>query len=199
VDVDAAERVAANPDAHAAGLRAQAEAQVLLENRDGILPLTPGAKVWLHAIDPALAAQAGLQVVDKVEDAEIAILRVASPSERLHPYHFFGALQDEGRLDFRDGDDGYEAIKRAAAAVPTVVVVDLFRPAVLSNIRDKVQGLVASFGSSDQAVLDVLSGRVAAKGRLPFELPSSMQAVERQNPAKPNDSEQPLYPVGYGL
>jgi len=62
-----------------------------------------------------------------------------------------------------------------------------------------VQGLVASFGSSDQAVLDVLVGDVQAKGRLPFELPSSMDAVERQNPARPNDSEQPLYPFRYGL
>jgi len=199
VDVDAATRIVANPEAHAAGVRAQAEAQVLLENRDGVLPLKDGAKVWLYRIDPALVAQRGLQVVENVNDADIAVLRVSSPSERLHPYHFFGAIQDEGRLDFRNGDDGYEAIKRAAAAVPTVVVVDVFRPAVLTNVREKVQGLVASFGSSDQAVLDVLSGHVEAKGRLPFELPSSMQAVEKQDPAKPNDSERPLYPVGYGL
>jgi len=199
VDVEEASRVAANPAAHAAGRRAQAQAQVLLENRDAILPLKPGSKVWLYQIDPAIAAQAGVQVVEALDDADIAVLRVSSPAERVHPHHFFGAIQDEGRLDFRDGDDGYEAIKRAAAAVPTVVVVDLFRPAILSNIRDRVQGLVASFGSSDQAVLDVLSGQVDAKGRLPFELPSSMDAVERQNPALPNDSEAPLYPVGYGL
>jgi len=199
VDVDAAARIAANPDAHAAGLRAQAQAQVLLENQGGVLPLKAGSKVWLYQIDPVLAARRGLQVVKDVNEADIAVLRVSSPSERLHPYHFFGAIQDEGRLDFRDGDEGYDAIKRASAAVPTVVVVDLFRPAVLTNIRDQVQGLVASFGSSDQAVLDVLTGTVQAKGRLPFELPSSMQAVERQDPAKPNDSENPLYPFGYGL
>jgi len=199
VDVDQATRIAANPDAHAAGLRAQAEAQVLLENRNGVLPIKQGSKVWLYQIDPALAAQRGLQVVEDVNDADIAVLRVSSPSELLHPYHFFGKIQDEGRLDFRAGDAGYDAIKRAAAVVPTVVVADLFRPAVLTNIREQVQGLVASFGSSDQAVLDVLVGALQAKGRLPFELPSSMQAVEKQDPAKPNDSENPLYPFGYGL
>jgi len=199
VDVDQAPRIVANPDAHAAGLRAQAEAQVLLENRNGVLPIKQGTKVWLYQIDPALAAQRGLQVVEDVNDADIAVLRVSSPSELLHPYHFFGKIQDEGRLDFRAGDAGYDAIKRAAAAAPTVAVVDLFRPAVLTNIREQVQGLVASFGSSDQAVLDVLVGTVQAKGRLPFELPSSMQAVEKQDPAKPNDSENPLYPFGYGL
>jgi len=199
VDEDAAVRVAANPDAHAAGLRAQAQAQVVLENRDGMIPLQAGSKVWLYGMEADAANAHGVQAVTRLDEADIAIVRVDSPFETLHPWHVIGSGQQEGRLDFRDGDEGYEAIKRAANAVPTVVVVDLFRPAVLSNIRERVQGLVASFGSSDQAVLDVLTGKVQAKGRLPFELPSSMQAVERQNPALPDDSERPLYPVGYGL
>jgi len=197
VDIDDAVHVAANPDAHAAGLRAQSEAQVILENHDGILPVKPGSKVWLYGMDASAAAAHGFQVVNTPAEAEIAIVRVASPFETLHPWHVIGSEQQEGRLDFRDGDPGYDAIKAAAAVVPTVVIADLFRPAVLTNIRERVQGLVASFGSSDAAVLDVLTGTIAAKGRLPFELPSSMQAVERQNPALPDDSEHPLYPLGY--
>jgi beta-glucosidase len=38
-----------------------------------------------------------------------------------------------------------------------------------------------------------------AKGRLPFELPSSMEAVRKQKPDVPYDSEEPLYPFGFGL
>jgi beta-glucosidase len=34
---------------------------------------------------------------------------------------------------------------------------------------------------------------------LPVELPSSMAAVERQDPARPDDSEKPLFPYGAGL
>jgi len=197
VDEDDALRVASNPAAHAAGLRAQAEAQVILENREEILPLRVGSRVWLYGMETAVAREYGLQVVDEPHAADVAIVRVASPFETLHPWHAIGSVQQEGRLDFRDGDEGYEAVKRAADAAATVVVVDLFRPAVLTNLQERVQGLVTSFGSSDQAVLDVLTGRVQAKGRLPFELPSSMQAVERQNPALPDDSERPLYPLGY--
>jgi len=197
VDEDNAVRIAANPDAHAAGLQAQARAQVILENQDAILPLPAESKIWLYGMDAAVAREYGFQVAEHLTDADIAIVRVQSPFETLHPWHAIGSVQQEGRLDFRDGDEGYEAIKQATAAVPTVAIVDLFRPAVLTNIQGRVQGLVASFGSSDQAVLDVLSGKIEAKGRLPFELPSSMQAVERQNPAIPDDSENPLYPVGY--
>jgi beta-glucosidase-like glycosyl hydrolase len=36
-------------------------------------------------------------------------------SELLHPHHVFGSRQKEGRLDFRDGDPAYEALKRACA------------------------------------------------------------------------------------
>ena len=42
-------------------------------------------------------------------------------------------------------------------------------------------------------------GKAKAKGHLPFELPSSMAAVEKQDPAVPNDSEKPLFKHGFGL
>jgi beta-glucosidase len=106
--------------------------------------------------------------------------------------------QNEGRLDFRDGDADYEAIKRAAAAVPTLVAVNMDRPAILTNVRDHAAALLVTFGASDAAVLDVITGRAKPRGRLPFELPSSMAAVEAQDPAKPDDSAKPLYPRGAG-
>jgi beta-glucosidase len=40
---------------------------------------------------------------------------------------------------------------------------------------------------------------VAPRGRLPFELPSSMAAVEAQAEDAPHDSEKPLYPIHFGL
>jgi beta-glucosidase len=130
--------------------------------------------------------------------ADLALVRVNAPFERLHPHHFFGARQNEGRLDFRDGDADYEAVKQARAARRSVVAVNLDRPAILTNIRDKTDVLIATFGASDAAVLDVATGQARGEGRLPFELPSSMAAVEAQDPARPDDSAAPLYPRGYG-
>ncbi len=59
--------------------------------------------------------------------------------------------------------------------------------------------LLATFGASDAAVLDVVTGRAIARGRLPFELPSSMAAVAAQDPAVADDSRAPLYPRGAGI
>ena len=58
--------------------------------------------------------------------------------------------------------------------------------------------LCADFGVSDNALLDVLMGRAKAQGHLPFELPSSMAAVEAQKSDVSHDSVHPLYAYGYG-
>jgi len=88
------------------------------------------------------------------------------------------------------------ALNRASAAVPTIVAVDLDRPAVLSGLREKASAMLGLFGASDAALLRTITGASTPKGRLPVELPSSMAAVLAQDPARPDDSNSPLYPRG---
>ena len=83
--------------------------------------------------------------------------------------------------------------------MPTVLAIFLDRPAILTNIQSKAAAILANYGATDAAVLDVVMGKATAKGRLPVELPSSMAAVEAQNPAVPDDSSNPLYPRGAGI
>ncbi|NBC34986.1 glycoside hydrolase family 3 protein [Novosphingobium sp. FSY-8] len=200
VDPQAAETVLRDASAHALAAQTQRAAQVLLHNT-GLLPVAPaGKKVWLFGMERAAAQAAGLTVVDTPEAADFAIIRAESPSEMLHPHHFFGSRQKEGRLDFRDGDAAYDALKRASAAhKPAVFALFLDRPTILTNIRPKAAAILANFGASDAAVLDVVLGKAKAKGRLPFELPSSMAAVAKQDPAQPDDSARPLYKRGAGI
>ena len=75
----------------------------------------------------------------------------------------------------------------------------LDRPAVIPEIAAQAAALLANFGASDAALLDVIFGRFAPSGKLPFELPSSMEAVQRQKEDVPYDSENPLFPFGHGL
>jgi beta-glucosidase len=79
------------------------------------------------------------------------------------------------------------------------VHIYLERPAVIPEIAERSAALLAGFGASDAAVLDVIFGRFRPTGRLPFELPSSMDAVRRQKEDAPYDSENPLFPFGHGL
>ena len=130
--------------------------------------------------------------------ADVAIVRLTSPFERLHPQYIFGAMQHEGSLAFRDGEPEYEAFKQVSSVVPTVVTVYLDRPAILTPLKERARAVIANFGVSDAALLDVLAGRAKPEGKLPFELPSSMDAVLAQKSDVPHDSARPLYPLGFG-
>jgi beta-glucosidase len=82
---------------------------------------------------------------------------------------------------------------------PTVTVVYMDRPYVIPEIARDSAALVAHFGVTDQALLDVVTGAFAPVGRMPFELPSSMEAVRAQKEDVPHDSPNPLFAFGHGL
>jgi beta-glucosidase len=200
VDPKAAEAIVGARAFLAEGRAAQSKALTLLENKNRLLPLKgAGRKVWLLGVSPEVARAHGLTPVTDLAQAELAIIRTAAPFQTLHPTYTFGSRQHEGDLSFKDGAADYEAIKAASAKVPTVVSVYLDRPAILTNLKDKAAALVGDFGASDDALLDALTGVIPPQGRLPFELPSSMAAVEAQAEDAPHDSAQPLYPIHYGL
>jgi len=199
VDTIAAGRIVGNAQFQNEATAAQRRSLVLLENKNDILPLVArGKRVFLHGVDSATAARYGFTVVPDLSHAEIAIVRTNAPFQRLHPNYAFGALWHEGDLGFRAGDPEFEEIKRIAAAVPTIVTVYLDRPAILTELKDRVSALIGNFGVSDAALLDVLTGVAQPAGKLPFELPSSMQEVEAQNSAVPHDTAHPLYRIGFG-
>lgn len=198
VDPAAAVALLSRPEVRAEARRTQAEAIVPLEDRRNN-HLKPGTRVFLRGMDKAAAAEAGLVVVDAPEQAEVAIVRLSAPHEILHPQYFFGSIQHEGSLAFKPDDPDLVALQAIASKVPAIVDIYLDRPAILTPIRPLAAQLFADFGASDAALLDVLAGRVATRGRLPFELPSSMAAVERQRSDTPADSRRPLYPLHYRL
>jgi beta-glucosidase len=79
--------------------------------------------------------------------------------------------------------------------------VDIYldRPAVIPEIAMASKALIADFGANDKNVCEVIFGNAQPQGKLPFELPSSMEAVENQLTDVPYDSENPLYAFGFGL
>jgi beta-glucosidase len=202
VNPDSAARLVGNPAFLAAGLDAQRRALVLLENKNRVLPLRAprgrALRVYVHGISADAATREGWTIVTDPKQADVAIVRLSAPFERLHPQYVFGQFFHEGSLAFQDGDPDYEAFKQASAAVPTIVTVYLERPAILTPLKDRASALIANFGVSDAALIDVLTGRARPAGKLPFELPSSMEAVQTQRSDVPHDSARPLYPFGFG-
>ncbi len=199
VDADTARKVVGNPDFQQAGLDAQRRSMVLLQNQRELLPLSPSKRVYLSGIDAGQARKQGWRVVADPASADVAIVRLTAPHELLHPGYFFGSRQHEGSLAFEDGNPDYERFKSISARVPTVAVVFLDRPAILTNIRNRARAVLGDFGVADAALLDVLSGRARPQGRVPLELPSSKEEVRQQKPDAPADTRHPLYPIGTGL
>lgn len=199
--VDAAEArvIVGSPEHKAEALEAQKRSFVLLENHDRVLPLgSPAQKVWLWKVSADEARARGFVVVEDPAEADVALVRIATPFTS-HPDYFFGQRHHEGSLDFPEDSTDLQAVRRAAAVVPTIVSVYLDRPAILTQIQPLAKALIGEFGASDAAFFDFVTGRAQPEARLPFELPSSMAEVEAQSPDVGSDTAHPLYRRGAGL
>jgi beta-glucosidase len=203
VDPDSATMSVGAEAYRAAGIDAQKRSLVLLENDGGLLPLkATGAngplRVYAVGIDTGAVRRAGWSVASDPAQADVAIVRLEAPFETLHPGYVFGAMQHEGTLAFHEGMKKYDDAMRLSAQLPTVVTVYLDRPAVLTPLKGKARAILANFGVSDAALLDVLAGRGAPQGKLPFDLPSSMDGVLTQKSDVAHDLPHALYPFGFG-
>ncbi|MEC5163834.1 beta-glucosidase-like glycosyl hydrolase [Janthinobacterium sp. CG_S6] len=99
-----------NTDFVKEGLGAQRRSLVLLESKQKVLPLAASVKkVYLYGISAAVAQQYGYTVVATPQEADVALLRVQTPFETLHPNYMFGSMQHSGRLH----EGGAEAMSTA--------------------------------------------------------------------------------------
>ncbi|GAA3033699.1 glycoside hydrolase family 3 protein [Microbacterium dextranolyticum] len=200
VDPDEAERIVGNADFRAQGERAQARALTVLVNREDAsgaptLPLRPVGRVYVEGFRADEAAELGV-VVDDPADADLALVRLGAPFDPRDDL-FLEAWFHQGSLEFPPGR--VYRMRRIAEQCPLVLVANLDRAAVLTPFAEFAAAIAADFGSSGAAVLDALTGRIAPEGRLPVELPRSMDAVRASREDVPSDTEDPLFPVHFGL
>lgn len=197
VDPDAASSLAGTEADFRDGITAQARSMVRLKDDGSVPVLRSGMRVYAYGVEPEALSAAGLELATDPAQADIAVIRLEAPFERLHPNFFFGSIQHEGSLAFQDDHEGLLRLRALPAGLPALVDVHLDRPAILSPLVARSNTLLASFGASDAALVAVLTGRAKPEGRLPFELPRSMAAVEAQRPGTPADSADPLFPLGF--
>lgn len=201
VDADRAATLVGRPEVRSLGADAQRRSLTLLKNGSSILPLRGGQpkKVWLWKLSETAARDAGFEPVADPADADIAILRLATPYTQ-HSNFFFGSRHHEGSTAFVEGNADLAALKRAAAAgKPVITSVYLDRPAILGPVLRQSDALFGDYGIEDSALFDVISGKAKPEGKLPFELPSTERAVEHQRPDLPSDSKKPQFRRGFGL
>ena len=197
VDVNKVDQAVGKAEWKAMGEAAQRKAMTLLKNDKKILPLEMGKyKIYIKNIDPAVAARYGT-VVESPAQADFAIIRLSTPWIPVETKNPMARSFHHGDLDFKGVRK--DSILQLLKTVPTIVDIYLDRPAVIPEISKASKALLANFGANDSALLDVIFGKAKPEGRLPFELPSSMEAVRNQKEDVPYDSKDPLYKFGFGL
>jgi beta-glucosidase len=90
-------------------------------------------------------------------------------------------------------------VRDLSGIAPVIVSVFLERPAILTPLLPHTSVLIGDFGASDENLLKLLFGEAPFTGRLPFDLPRSMTAVERSKEDLPFDTEDPLFPHGFSF
>lgn len=95
-----------------------------------------------------------------------------------------------------------QAIMNEVGAKKVVLAIYFRQPFVLDDASGmkNAGALVAHFAVSDTALLDVLSGKVRPKGRMPFALANNANAIRNKvSDVAGYPAADTLYPFGYGL
>jgi beta-glucosidase len=218
VDPERAKSTVASQEFLAAGYAAQLKSTVLLKNANNVLPVAANKKIYVDGINKDVAARYG-SVVDDPKNADIAIIRVASPATT---YPYGGAFAGGGGGGGRGGSPAApppispygitlaygnaanwtvldNIRKLAATGTPTVVVVNMDKPVILTEFIGSIAGVFGAFGASEPALLDVIFGKASPVGKLPFDLPADMPSVVSQAADLPFDFDDVLFKFGFGL
>ncbi len=181
------------------GKLAQQKSLVLLKNsksgKDNFLPLKNGLKLFVENINPEIASKYP-NVTSNIEDSDVIFLKLQGPYEERREY-LLETFYRQGSLEYSKEEK--ERIMGLINSKPTIVSVFFDRPAIIPEIAAKSNALIAEFGVEDEMLLDLIFGKFSPEGKLPFEIPSSVEAVNSQMEDLPFDSKDPLFEFGFGL
>jgi len=199
VDPEAAPKIVRSERNQKLGYQAQLKSIVLLANNK-LLPLPEKvqnrrARVFVSGLDENIVRQYA-DVASDPKQADFALLRVESVRGGFRP----GAEAEEVSIEF-PAETMAEIRKITETGVPTAVAVNLGSTLVVlpKELLSSARATLMTFDVVDSALLDVVFGRFKPAGKLPFELPSSMEAVRNQKEDVPFDSRDPLFKFGFGL
>lgn len=228
VDPEAAVKIVRSDKNQKLGYQAQLESIVLLVN-NGILPAKEGIKIYVEGIEKETASKyatlvdnpksADLIVVRITTEEERGFpgfgggapapggsagsarntqRRQTNPQQMMAQINPFAPRE----INIEVPKAKWDNIKSLAKTGKPVVVA--FNPTgsscvLPSDLKEVAKAAIMIFDALDNALLDVIFGKFNPIGRLPFEIPSSMDAVKKQLEDVPFDSENPAFKFGDGL
>jgi beta-glucosidase len=180
----------------AKGIEAQQKSLVLLKNDANILPLKATAKIFLEGFNKE-ETKGYTNLVNDAASADVIVLKIGTPDNAGPEKYILQKLFNHGSLAFSDKEEA--RLLKIIQSKPTITVINLQRPAVIPGINKYSKALIADFSSQDNVIIDLIMGKFKPTGKLPFELPSSMEEVLKQKEDMPYDTKNPLYKFGAGI
>ena len=176
------------------GIEAQKKSLVLLKNKN-ILPIQKEDKIFFDGFNKELIKKYNYSV--SPEDSDYILIKLSSPSGRFEAQYEMQKMLGGGPLDFTSEE--IKRIKSLAKIKPVILVMSLKRPTVFSEIASVSDAIIADFQVQENILLEMIYGKFLPTGKLPFEIPSSIEAVKDQREDLPYDSVNPLFKFGHGL
>ncbi len=192
VDEDAAEKIVGNAKFQASANLAMRKSIVLLRNETQSLPLKPKTKIYFEsyfqrrgAASPSVVYQPkinnyNVEFVKTPEEADYVLLWLTPGSKSL--------FQSDGSplyLSMSKNAVDVNYVNTLTAKKPTILVINYTNPWVIDEIYNSqtiknIKGVIATFGTTNEALLDVVLGKFNPTGKMPFTTPISEAAVGKQ-------------------
>lgn len=185
VDVEAADQIVGNADFQERANLALRKSIVLLRNDDALLPFKPKTKVYFekyvvsrgsdnpHIVIIPETNNWDLEFVDSPDKADQVVLWLIPGSGGL-----FGSAGAEIHNELSKNNIDVDYVNQIKAKKPTAVAINFSNPWVISEIDNgNMNTVLATFGTTTDAFLDVISGQFIPTGKMPFSIPASTEAV----------------------
>jgi beta-glucosidase len=195
VDVEAADSIVGNEKIQEHANLAFRKSIVLLRNESSLLPLKPGTKVYFenymvargsdnpHNVIVPEKTGWGIEFVNSAEEADVVLLWLNPKSAGL-----FGSRGAEINIELSNNNIDVDYVNQLKAKNPTVIAVSFSNPWMIKEIdTGNTNTILATFGTTFDALLDVVSGKFNPTDRMPFSIPASHELVEN------NQSDVPGY------
>jgi beta-glucosidase len=197
VDVGAAEKLVGNAKYQAKANVAYRKSIVLLRNASlpgketNALPLKPKTKIYFESYLQKKGANASnvyqttdnkydVEFVKTPEEADVMLLWITSGSKSL-----FDSDGSPLYLSLSKNAVDIEYINKLTAKKPIVLIINYSNPWVIDEIyndknKGNIKAVLATFGTTTDAVLDVVTGKFNPTGKMPFTTPVSETEAQNQ-------------------
>jgi beta-glucosidase len=203
VDPDAAAKIVGNAEFQKEADLAMRKSIVLLRNDARLLPLAKGTKVYFETCYDNGRTQTpvtvfkpetnlwNLEFVSTKDEADVVLMWLIPNGGGL-----FSSAGTPIELGLSKNRIDVAHVNEIKNSKPTVVVINYTNPWVIDEIDNgNLKTVLATFGTTQDALLDVLSGKFNPSGKMPFTTPVSMKAVLENKADVPGYLE----PAGYAL